>query len=674
MALTPEQIAEMDTVSGLTPNKFKEMDAIVNGTTDNNAFSDRQNKYAAIQNDNSLTREQKAERIKKIGEAERKGYEKDKLIGNLKDWGGFGLEVGSALINPAMGAKAVGTAIGKYAIPKAAQLLAKNAPGLLAGGAVYGLGENLIEDKRGLDAVKNVANNALINYGVGKGFEAVSKGVNNLLKRQATKEATAKYIEGLTSVPEEMGQLAIEKELAGESLLQGKFDSKTAYRPIEQQLRDAKNTLIAQNKPIETIKPIERKFNQALDMLPSNESFATEYKKLGDSALSGLERVEQEAGQQIQDVLGKIGQSEGIDINPLRNQIESHIDNYAMGGDYNAAIDKAGKDIAKVGDVLGAIDTPKKPIDLHNLKETLYDTANYETAGGIRNNALKGMANDINQYLRNKFPEYQAPNDKYSLIQEVKRGLDNESTLAGKIKELGTEGSILSGLDDRLKNLNAILPQENQFYFKAKDLAKEQNRINNIKNNVSKFAKSPRSLAKTTDAKTLSALKELEETTGINFMNDVEAWQFEQDKINDILKTLGNSYEKNPRLLGNRSDLKFEEALNELQSRTGANFMDDLQALRTREAFEAFAPGQGGGSGSEQGYLNFLRKALYENMPKPFNSITGALFFSPRFHGQNIVRGYANAVKASDKASQLYDLLMKGNVNAEINAMKELME
>lgn len=251
-----------------------------------------------------------------------------------------------------------------------------------------------------------------------------------------------------------------------------------------------------------------------------------------------------------------------------------------------------------------------KPIDLHNIKETLYDMANYETSGGIRNDVLKATANQVNNFLRSKFPQYKAPNDLYSLIMDVERGLDGANTIAGKIKGIGSEGNLLSGLDERLKNIDTLLPSENKFYNQAKDLIKSENEINAIKS------------------------------------------------------AIGQQYERNPRLLANRTDEAFETAINDLQRKTGVNFMDELQKIRAREAFEKWFPGQGGGSGSSQGFGNLLRTALIGGAPTAAAithnpaALLGLGAVSPKFTGKGAIQNLGRL----NKMAQGWQNLVPENV------------
>lgn len=600
-----------------------------------------------------------------------------------------------------------------------------------------------------------------------RGLKFINEATRKALENPAFQKATAKTLQAFTSVPEDYTKLALEKELAGNSILNGVFDADTAYRPIEQKLREAKG------------------------MLPTDADFGQEFYKQGQKAIAGIEKLQADAGQKIQDVLGNISKKQGVNIEPLRNKIQRNIESYAMGGDYNPVKVKARKDIQNVYDALGiksqaekvedvanylnneklssaealrggfdkekediafsvlaqatgkdkkwlksqlnaampkmstqkrqefiqelldgtadkidnidpswaqyfpelnsynlqgegakgeeiarnmfdrimgknyisSLATPEelainqankqyddllgrlaqnptkqgynkafeeipsvvqnldettaqmyidklgqniadvenilnpqvKPIDLHNLKETLYDTANYETAGGIRNNALKGMANDINQYLRNLYPEYRKPNDAFATLKNVEYALGgpagiNANTIGGKLSNYGSKSNIESGLDNRLKAVNDILPPEYQFLKNTKDTIKSR------------------------------------------------------DEIREINRLINGQYERNPKLLANRTDEAFENALTNLQTKTGINFIDDLNATRAREALEKWFPGQGGGSGSEQGFGNLLRTSLVGGLPTAaaltHNPATlfGLLSVSPKFTAQGTIK------------------------------------
>lgn len=258
-------------------------------------------------------------------------------------------------------------------------------------------------------------------------------------------------------------------------------------------------------------------------------------------------------------------------------------------------------DLTKLFDDTDNLLNPKvKAIDLHNIKELLYDKANYDISNsGIRNNALKAMANDINQTLRNANPEYAQANDTYKLLKDVEQAFGgaqgvNPNTIASKLMAYGDKGNILSNMDTRLRNLDAVVDTPNKFFLETKDLKKRMN------------------------------------------------------SIDDILTEIGNKgYERNPRLMDNINDTRREDALRLLQQKTGVNFIDDLENARAREAFEKLTPGQGGGSGSSQGYANLFRNALTTSIAGSIGggwqgslggAMLGLLGSSPKFMGKSTIK------------------------------------
>ena len=632
-----------------------------------------------------------------------------------------------------------------------------------------------------LESLKN-GGNVAGGAGLGTGIAAALQGINPVIAKGANKiidsgfiDNMPKILEALTSVPAEYSERAIEKELAGNSLFKGKFDAKTAYKPIEKKIRQAK------------------------EALPNSESFADEYYKLGKKAVEGFENLKAGAGQEIGEMLTKLN-PRPVEINGLKNSLDSLINSYSKGGEVNPAEILAGrnidqvknllkiqdekqtsnllndyfnknrlinpeknaelskdaenaafeilsqatgknkqwlksqlnanlpkqstqkrqefiegllestadkidnieptwgnyfpevinnienmsgedvarsmfdkilnKDFARANDLISPAEqaineasknydnllynmtknptkqglnksteditniiqnldddaqaefisklsndieniedivNPKvKPIDLHNVKEILYDMANYDTPGGIRNDTLKGMANQINNYLRHIAPEYSKPNDIFSLIKSVEKDVGglNQNTLGKKIGDIGSEKNIISGLDSRLKNVDTLLPEQNKFYNQAKEL------------------------------------------------------NAEREAINNILKTVNNQYERNPRLLANRTDDAFENAIEDLQKRTGVNFMEDLNDTRAREALENLFPGQGGGSGSSQGFGNLLRTSIIGGAPtaaaitrNPL-SLLGLGMVSPKLMAQGTIKNIGKLSDMAKKATQ----------------------
>ena len=370
--------------------------------------------------------------------------------------------------------------------------------------------------------------------------------------------------------------MALKNELTGTSIFKGKFDADIAYRPIERQLRDAKG------------------------MLPTSQSFAEEYNTLGKKALEGMNAIKENAANKIADVLDNLNNKE-VTSKGVQNAVNSVINKFGKGGVYNSARRNAPRVINLLDEVL-----PQEGLtlrDLHRLKNDLYDIG-YQAAGakeGTQAEVARGTAEQINNYLRGAVPGYAAPNDRYSLIMDVERGLDSENTIAKKIKNIGSEGNILSGLDQRLKDVDTLLPNENKFYKQAKEIIQSEKEINDIKN------------------------------------------------------AIGNQYERNPRLLANRTDERFENALNDLQTKTGIEFMPELNKIRAREALEKLAPGQGGGSGSAQGFGNLLRTAIIGGTPTAAAitgnpaSLLGLAAISPKIAAKGTIRNLGKVYKAAGR-------------------------
>lgn len=444
----------------------------------------------------------------------------------------------------------------------------------------------------------NTLGGAGIGTGIAAGLQSIpiaGRAIQRGIENPTFQKGVSKTLEAFTSVPSDYTELALKNELTGNSIFKGKFDADIAYRPIERQLRDAKG------------------------MLPTSQSFAEEYNTLGKKALEGMNAIKENAANKIADVLDNLNNKE-VTSKGVQNAVNSVINKFGKGGVYNSARRNAPRVINLLDEVL-----PQEGLtlrDLHRLKNDLYDIG-YQAAGakeGTQAEVARGTAEQINNYLRGAVPGYAAPNDRYSLIMDVERGLDSENTIAKKIKNIGSEGNILSGLDQRLKDVDTLLPNENKFYKQAKEIIQSEKEINDIKN------------------------------------------------------AIGNQYERNPRLLANRTDERFENALNDLQTKTGIEFMPELNKIRAREALEKLAPGQGGGSGSAQGFGNLLRTAIIGGTPTAAAitgnpaSLLGLAAISPKIAAKGTIRNLGKVYKAAGREIPesvrrlLIPLAIKGSV------------
>lgn len=482
---------------------------------------------------------------------------------------------------------------------------------------------------------------------VGKGFQKIAENPN-------VQKGVAKTVEVLTSVPEKLANRAIQSELAGQSLLKGKFNPETAYQGIERKLRTAKGTLPTKQQYQKQYKEIGNQVRQKLNNNTVNESvFDEQIAKLGQKATNGLEFLKTDAENKLMNVLEALD-NKIAGTNNVKNAVDGIINQFGKGGVYNSAIEEAPQVVGYLDEALSKDGLTLR--DLHRIKERLYDLG-YQADNlkqGTAAKVARGTAGQINNYLRSVAPEYIQPNETYATIVNLEKELGglNKNTIGGKLKNYGDSSQILSGFKDKLQRLNNILPDEMKFLdqvqnINSKRLVQEQltsNLPESILNDISKYQNAPLEVQNTLERFAPDELNA--------FRNIYD----KQTTQNDIMKTIaGQQYERNPRLLANRNDLKAEEALEYLQEQSGIKFMDELENLRAREALEKWFPGQGGGSGSEQGFGNLLRTSIIGGAPTAAllthnpAAVLGLGLVSPKITGQGLIKGLGNLRNIGNK-------------------------
>lgn len=133
-------------------------------------------KYKEIQNDTTLSKEQKVAKIKEVTAARNKEIDNEHIKKMAQYYGGAGLEVASMFIPGMAGARIAGAGF-KMAKPLIGQILKKEltkgaAEGAISGG-VYGLGRGMLEDKNplvtaGQDAASGAAMGSVLAHLSGK--------------------------------------------------------------------------------------------------------------------------------------------------------------------------------------------------------------------------------------------------------------------------------------------------------------------------------------------------------------------------------------------------------------------------------------------------------------------------------------------------------------------------
>lgn len=388
-----------------------------------------------------------------------------------------------------------------------------------------------------------------------------------------------------------------------------------------------------------------------------NQYHAKQAKNLNNDIVTANRRFNNE-------ILGNLKQNPGWVTDPKKIEaLENQISSYSVPEEYQQEMFNKLYEAINKGELLENRLSPKEMVDLYR---TIGEKPNWEALNEkTKNEILEKIYNRFSGLTKELSPELKEANDFYSKYMQLKKNTGglNPSTIAGKLKNYGSDSQILAGTDKALRDINSLLPEEQRFLGNVEKLNNQlsaQNQLSknlpeSVLNDLSKYQNAP-----------LAVQNELEKFAPeeINILRDIMDRQATQ---NDILKTIsGQAYERNPRLLSNRNDLKAEEALNYLQENSGINFMNDLEEIRAREALEKWFPGQGGGSGTGQGFGNLLRTAIIGGAPTTaaltgnLGALAGLALVSPKFTGQNLIKGLGNLNKLGKNLINLDEVY--GNV------------
>lgn len=281
------------------------------------------------------------------------------------------------------------------------------------------------------------------------------------------------------------------------------------------------------------------------------------------------------------------------------------------------------------------------------LKDILYNISEEtnwkDLPTSIRNELVERLYGAFNEPLRKMSPDLATANDNFIRIKDLIKNTGglNAFTIGSKLENFGSKAQIESGASNAFKELNDKLSPEMQFLPDVKKLQSMQKAQNQLQSDISQGVLNDLSRLENAPFATQEAVRRIAPEE-VAFMEKT----LKQKAINeDLLKKIGSSaYERNPRLLSNVNDLGRENALRELQERSGVKFMPALEKIRAREALENIFPGQGGGSGSGQGFGNLLRTSLIGGLPTAsMISHNPALLFglglvSPKVMGQGTIK------------------------------------
>lgn len=532
-------------------------------------------------------------------------------------------------------------------------------------GAIQGAPVALIESlkEKGLNPVENIKDTAT-GTAIGAGANPVVSGIVSktakAINNDTTKNAVSSLVEILTSVPKKYTKLALDNEIAGTSIFKDpkKFDVDSAYIPIERKLKEAKAALPDEKYYRSEFQKLGTRAEKALNkQLFSDEEIARRQYDAGQKILKGYETAKAEAEERIQKALNSLPEK-AIDKAQLMKDLNDIINSFKRGGTVNIPAIRAKKDINELYDILGLSEknsnlNPRNLLDLHNIKEDIYDRTIYDNEAGTSvNEVRKALAGKINKTLRDVSPEYAKANDAYAALKKAEYALGgiNESTIGKKVSDYNTKDQILSGKDRAMRDFEKLLPDENKFISEIKSLQDIKNNQDRIRSNIpsgifknlSAMEKNPAAAAELIGIDAAAPLN-------LQFMEDYRKL-LSQDAIQkEMMKRIGSkAYERNPRLLSNFSDEGGEEALKYLQEKSGINFIDDLEKTRAREMFEYGMPGQGGGSGSGQGFGNLVRTSI-AGAGAPITKGLSILAVSPKIAGQGTVKNLGRIHNLAEK-------------------------
>jgi len=554
-----------------------------------------------IWNNPNLTKEQKAQAIHERFQAENKRLDRENKWELSKLYGGAALEIGSALI-PIGGGARLATLAGK-ALKDVG--LRSGLPRL----AVTGV-RNLIKGAPGA-----LGSGAV--YGAGDNLMTGKSGAEaaqNIGANAATSLGISKALQAVPAVGKAMANKTIKniespqfQNAIGDSIeLLTSVPQKYTKVALDNELSG--NSIFNGAFDKETAyRPIENMLRTAKGMLPTTTDFGNERFNLGQKALQGMENLKDQAGAKVGDELEKLNNREVQNggINGIKGAINTVINSYGNGGIYNSAKSQAKNVVNFLDENINKEGLTLR--DLHRIKDDLYNMG-YSEAGnrnGRGAEVARKTAEQVNNYLRGVSPEYARANDLYSLILDATKGLEGETTMGSRLGALGSKASAESGMTGRLKNIDDLLPQKDKFYKKAFELLESESEIDNIN------------------------------------------------------KIIGRQFERNPRLLNNRTDEAFADAFQDLQKRTGMDIQTPLDRITAREKFENLFPGQGGGFGSNQGAGNLTRGALLAAalrgiLKKDLRPAAAALMLSPKVGGRGIVQGIGDTYKRAQNAYDMF--------------------
>ena len=517
-------------------------------------------------------------------------------------------------------------------------------------------------------------------------WEKIKTPIKTVINNPVFKEKAANVIEAITSVPSDYTKRALDKELAGQSIFKGKFNPKEAYQGIEKKLVEAKGKLPSKEYYKQEYKKLGDKVRTKLqEKIKPEEYFDEKYNELGQKALNSIDELNTNAGNQVQKALSELPENTSFSAEDLMKDVDNIYgkDSLSNNPKLNVANNQAGKEYKQIKKLVQG-EQPKVEIESELIPQVqspkqispkeLYDINRNVSALTQWNNPNAGVANDVLQQVYGSFsnrlnqlsPQLAEANSIYSNIMDLEKATGglNPSTIGSKLRDYSTGGQVRSGVAQSFNAIDNLLPQEQKFLQDAIDLNKQREAQNLLRQNVGESILNDISRYDNSSYATQDAVRNIAPEE-VSLYQKLANQQKEQ---NDIMKAISSkAYERNPRLLANRNDIAGEQALEYLQNQSGINFMDDLNDIRARESLEKLMPGQGGGSGSEQGFFNNYVRPVALAIPKsgtaaiignslggPIGTAIGLFSVSPKFMGKGTIKNIGKINEITNKDVPVY--------------------
>lgn len=538
---------------------------------------------------------------------------------------------------------------------KGAGLLAKVGNSALSGGYQGALTGGL-ESLKNKGDLSGAGSGAGIGTAIGVAIPPSMLGVKKTLDNPTVQKGIANTLEVLTSVPAKFSELALKAEKAGKSIFQGKFDPETAYRGVEKKLTAAKNALPKPETYKNQYKVLGQQVGQRLnENVKPDAYFDNQIYELGQQYLNNVKKIEEATGQKVTEELKNLPSDINFNSAELLDEVNKIFGQHSFSGNQtlNPAVNTSQRELETIKSLLQGADgkiAQRTPLELYDINQNISNMIRWDDlAAADKNNALQRVYGSFANRLSELSPYLEDANKTYGYLMDLKKATGglNPSTIGQKLANYGNQNQILAGVDKALQNIDdmniaqsQILPDVRRINSQKQAQLELQNNIpQSIRNDISKYSNAP------------IEVQDAIEQIAPNELTLYQRILGEENASKELLNTIGKQYERNPRLLANRTDEAFENALNDLQEKSNINFMDELNTVRAREALEKLAPGQGGGSGSEQGFWNNVMRPLIINAARtggaavtgsalggPAGAILGVLSTSPKLMAQKTIR------------------------------------